>query len=71
MERMSKGKLDGEIVARKTITGGKGKWKVARNSNGFAIAIERDGFYILHLQEGTVRNEATIQAFVRRLNNHA
>jgi len=46
-----------------------GPWTVRRSEHGYAVALERDGVTVLHLGEGTTRNEATVDAVVELLNN--
>ena len=43
-------------------------YSLARNQAGHALAILRDGRYILHLDAGTVRNEENAQQVVDVLN---
>ena len=43
-------------------------YSVARDDYGYAIAIEKDGSYILHLDRGTKLNEENIDQIVAVLN---
>ena len=43
-------------------------YSLKRNSAGFALAIVHDGYYILHLDAGTFRNEEYAQRVVDVLN---
>ena len=67
-----KNALDCLLIVRSLIEqygdGGDGKWKVERPGNGDARAISKDGKYILHLEEGTVFNEANADTVVALLN---
>lgn len=38
------------------------------DEQGYATAIERDGYTVLHLQAGTERNEEEASSIVNRLN---
>ena len=46
-------------------------WRVLRNQAGFAYAIARGRWTILHLDAGTSRNEACVDAVVRMLNGES
>ena len=43
-------------------------WTVRRDNHGYAAAIERDGWTILQLDVGTLRNEENAEWLVRILN---
>jgi hypothetical protein len=43
-------------------------YTIRRDEYGHAVAIERDGYTVLHLQPGTERNEQEIERIVRELN---
>ena len=43
-------------------------YSLAQNQAGHALAILRDGYYVLHLAAGTVRNEKYAQRVVDVLN---
>lgn len=43
-------------------------YSVRRDEWGHAVAIERNGYTVLHLQPGTERNEREVQDIVDRLN---
>ena len=44
------------------------RYSIVTNQAGNAIAITRDGYYVLHLDAGTVRNEENAQKVVDVLN---
>lgn len=60
----------GNEKAKELILSGRWPWEIRRSNSGFgsAVAITRDGYDILHLNPGTVRNEYCVVAFVARLN---
>lgn len=43
-------------------------YKVERDIYGYATAISKDGYYILHLIQGSQRNEIYAEEIVRALN---
>ena len=47
------------------------EYSVARDAYGYAIAIEKNGSYILHLDRGTELNEKNIDWLVAVLNDAA
>lgn len=46
----------------------KGPYSVRRDEHGYACAIDREGYTVLHLMAGTERNEQEVQGIVDRLN---
>jgi|GEM_PF-1898563 len=46
-------------------------YTIRRDEYGHAVAIERDGFTVLHLQPGTERNEQEVEGIVALLNMNA
>lgn len=49
-----------------------GDWGIYRDEQGYARAITKGGeYFAIHLETGTVRNEANIEAFVGLLNSLA
>jgi hypothetical protein len=47
------------------------EYSVARDAYGYAIAIEKNGSYILHLDRGTKLNEKNIDQVVDSLNGNS
>jgi len=46
-------------------------YTIRRDEYGHAMAIERDGYTVLHLQPGTERNEQKVENIVALLNMNA
>lgn len=46
-----------------------GKFELIKDDNGFAMAIAVNGYYMLHLERGTVRNEENAESIVAILNS--
>jgi len=44
------------------------KFELVKDNQGFAMAIAVDGFFLLHLQRGTVRNEENADKLLAVLN---
>ena len=44
------------------------QYTIRRDEYGHAMAIERDGYTVLHLQPGTERNEQEVEGVVALLN---
>jgi len=57
--------------ALSTTTEPTGPYTIRRDEYGHAVAIERDGFTVLHLQPGTERNEQEVDGIVALLNMNA
>jgi hypothetical protein len=48
-----------------------GSYRVRRDDQGYAAAIERDGYTVLILAAGAERNEQEVDAIVSALNGEA
>jgi hypothetical protein len=57
--------------ALSTTTEPTGPYTIRRNEYGHAVAIERNGYTVLHLQPGTERNEQEVEGIVALLNMNA
>jgi hypothetical protein len=43
-------------------------FSIRRDQHGHAVAVEREGYTIFHLQAGTERNEEEIEKFIKFIN---
>jgi len=57
--------------ALSTTTEPTGPYTIRRDEYGHAVAIERNGYTVLHLQPGTERNEQEVEGIVALLNMNA
>jgi len=57
--------------ALSTATEPTGPYTIRRDEYGHAVAIERNGYTVLHLQPGTERNEQEVEGIVALLNMNA
>jgi len=61
--------LESDRMVRERVTRTHGPpWRVLRNQAGYAYALARGRWSILHLDAGTRRNEACVDAVVQILN---
>lgn len=54
----------------KTLDELNGDFVIESDNQGFACAISKGGYYLIHLNVGTIRNDEYLQQIVDRLNTH-
>ena len=61
---------DEDYFLKKPLDELEGNFAIENDSAGFACAISKGGFHVLHLNAGTMRNEEYLRPIIDMLNTH-